>query len=112
MTTIASRTSVVRLAGAAALLAALSAWAQDDLVERGRYLTHAGGCISCQTEAVDDAVPLAGGRAMESPYGTFYSPTITPDVETGIGGWSDDDVVKAFWEGTSPDGEHSFPAFP
>lgn len=112
MTTIGSRTSLVRLAGAAALLAVLSAWAQDDLVERGRYLTHAGGCISCHTEDVDDAVPLAGGRAMESPFGTFYSPNITPDVETGIGGWSDNDFVKAFWEGTSPDGEHYFPAFP
>jgi mono/diheme cytochrome c family protein len=112
MTTIASRTKVAYFAGAATLLAALSAWAQDDLAEKGRYLTHAGGCISCHTEDVDDAVPLAGGRAMETPFGTFYSPNITPDVETGIGGWSDDDFVTAFWEGTSPEGEHYFPAFP
>lgn len=94
------------------MLAAVAAFAQDDLVERGRYLTHAGGCISCHTEDVDDAVPLAGGRAMESPFGTFYSPNITPDIATGIGGWSDDDFVKAFWQGVSPAGEHYFPAFP
>jgi mono/diheme cytochrome c family protein len=82
------------------------------MVERGRYLTHAGGCISCHTEDTDGAVPLAGGRAMETPFGTFYSPNITPDVETGIGGWSDDDFVNALWEGVSPDGEHYFPSFP
>lgn len=112
MTTIASRISFVLLAGAATLLAAPIAYGQDDLVERGQYLTYAGGCISCHTEDSDDAVPLAGGRAMETPFGTFYSPNITPDAETGIGGWSDDDFVNAFWEGVNPDGEHYFPAFP
>jgi mono/diheme cytochrome c family protein len=112
MTTIASNTSLFVLLGAASCLAAPLASAQDDAVERGQYLTWAGGCISCHTEDSDDAVPLAGGRAMETPFGTFYSPNITPDVETGIGGWSDDDFVNAFWEGISPQGEHYFPAFP
>ena len=98
---------------AAAGLAAVDARAQDDdLLARGEYLVYAGGCITCHTEDVDGAVPLAGGRAMESPFGTFYSPNITPDVATGIGGWSDDDFVNAFWEGLSPEGEHYFPAFP
>ena len=112
MTTIASRIKSVAFVGAATLLAALSVYGQDKLVERGQYLTYAGGCISCHTEDTDDAVPLAGGRAMETPFGTFYSPNITPDEETGIGGWSDDDFVNAFWEGVSPDGEHYFPSFP
>jgi len=98
--------------GAATLLAAPSVYGQEDLVERGQYLTYAGGCISCHTEDADDAVPLAGGRAMETPFGTFYSPNITPDEETGIGGWSEGDFVNAFWEGVSPDGEHYFPSFP
>ncbi len=84
----------------------------EDQVAAGRYLIHAGGCITCHTEDTVDAVPLAGGRAMESPFGTFYSPNITPDVETGIGGWSDDEFVEAFWNGVSPEGEHYFPAFP
>lgn len=107
-----SRTRQLVTLGAALFMAAPFAFGQDDLVERGRYLTYAGGCITCHTEDVDDAVPLAGGRAMETPFGTFYSPNITPDVETGIGGWSDDDFVNAFWEGVNPDGEHYFPAFP
>ena len=97
---------------AAIALAAVDALAQDDLVERGKYLVYAGGCISCHTEESDDAVPLAGGHAMESPFGTFYTPNITPDDDTGIGLWSDDEFVAAFWEGVSPEGEHYFPAFP
>ena len=94
------------------MLAAVAVSAQDDLVSRGEYLIYAGGCITCHTEDRDDAPPLAGGRAMESPFGTFYSPNITPDRETGIGNWSDDDFVNAFWNGVSPDGEHYYPAFP
>ena len=88
------------------------ALAEQTAIERGAYLLHAGGCISCHTADEDDAVLLAGGRAMESPFGTFSSPNITPDVATGIGSWSDDGFVNAFWEGVSPEGEHYFPSFP
>ncbi len=97
---------------AATLLAAVDASGQEDLVKRGEYLVSAGGCITCHTEEAEDAMPLAGGRAMEAPFGTFYSPNITPDNDSGIGGWSDDEFVEAFWEGVSPAGEHYFPAFP
>jgi len=97
---------------AAILLASVEGSAQEDTVARGKYLLYAGGCISCHTEDIDDAVPLAGGRAMETPFGTFYSPNITPDAATGIGKWSDEQFVDAFWEGVSPDGDHYFPAFP
>jgi len=97
---------------AAVCVAAVDVSAQEDQVERGRYLVYAGGCISCHTAEEPGAVPLAGGHAMESPFGTFYTPNITPDVATGIGGWSDDDFVRAFWEGVGPEGEHYFPAFP
>lgn len=115
MTGTACNTTSIKLAmllAAALMLAAVGAFAQDDALERGRYLTHAGGCVTCHTEDADDAVPFAGGRAMETPFGTFYSPNITPDAATGIGGWSDNDFINAFWEGVSPDGEHYFPAFP
>jgi mono/diheme cytochrome c family protein len=78
----------------------------------GEYLVHAGGCIDCHTAEDKAAVPLAGGRSIETPFGIFYSPNITPDVETGIGAWSDDDFVNAFWLGENPDGDHYFPAFP
>lgn len=57
-------------------------------------------------------MPLAGGRALESPFGTFYSPNITPDPETGIGGWSDAAFLQAFHEGVGPGGRYYFPAFP
>lgn len=112
MTAIASSNKRSLLVGAATMLAALSVSAQDELLERGRYLVHAGGCITCHTEDSADAKPLAGGRALESPFGTFYSPNITPDERSGIGGWSDDAFVRAFWDGVGPDGEHYFPSFP
>ena len=84
----------------------------DTLGGEGEYLAHAGGCISCHTADEDDAISLVGGRALKSPFGTFYSPNITPHNETGIGNWSDGDFVNALWEGLSPEGDHYFPAFP
>jgi mono/diheme cytochrome c family protein len=94
------------------LLTAAHAPADDTAIARGEYLTYAGGCVDCHTEDNDDASPLAGGRAVESPFGIFYSPNITPDIDTGIGKWSDDDFINAFWEGVNPDGDHYYPAFP
>ncbi len=86
--------------------------AQETAVQRGRFLLHAGGCLSCHTDDEESAIPLAGGRALESPFGTFYSPNITPDPETGIGGWTDEEFIEAFWSGIGPDGTYYFPAFP
>ena len=94
------------------LLVAPAAQPNEAIVERGEYLLHAAGCTSCHTADEDDAVPLAGGHALETPFGTFYSPNITPDPETGIGSWSDDDFVAALWHGVAPDGSSYFPAFP
>jgi len=108
------RIGIARLVAPAAILFLLStvAVAQDSLLAEGEYLMNAAGCISCHTMDEEGAEPLAGGRALLSPYGTFYSPNITPDEETGIGTWSDDDFVSALWEGLSPQGKHYFPAFP
>ena len=100
------------LALAALCAAPFASASQESAVERGKYLIHAGGCITCHTKDDKDAVPLAGGRALESPFGTFYSPNITPHPVSGIGAWSDDEFVAAFWRGVNPDGEHYFPAFP
>jgi mono/diheme cytochrome c family protein len=94
------------------LLTAIPASAEDAAISPGEYLIYAGGCIDCHTADDDDAIPLAGGRAVESPFGTFYSPNITPDVETGIGAWSNEDFIAAFWEGQNPDGDRYYPAFP
>lgn len=81
-------------------------------VERGAYLFRAGGCASCHTDAKGGGAPLAGGRPLATPFGTFYSPNITPDPEHGIGGWSVEDLVRALKEGVAPDGSHYFPVFP
>ena len=97
---------------AAPLLVAALALAQEPTIDRGEYLISAGGCVDCHTEEGNGATPLAGGRAIKSPFGTFYSPNITPDVETGIGAWSDDDFVSALREGVDPEGDHYYPAFP
>lgn len=94
------------------LVAGGPADAQDEELKRGEYLVHAGGCVTCHTEDRDDAAALAGGRVLESPYGTFYSPNITPDRATGIGGWTDEQFVAAFHDGVNPDGDAYFPAFP
>lgn len=82
------------------------------LQERGRYLVQAGGCITCHTADTDDAIPLAGGRALQTPFGTFHAPNITPDPETGIGGWTTADVATALRKGRSPEGKRYYPAFP
>ena len=79
---------------------------------RGEYLFHAAGCLACHTDVDNNGLPLAGGRALKTPFGTFYSPNITPDPVHGIGGWSDDDFVRALREGIAPDGSHYYPSFP
>ena len=79
-------------------------------VERGAYLVRAAGCISCHT--AKDGPALAGGLPLKTPFGTYYSPNITPDQETGIGTWSDEDFLKAVKLGLRPDGSHLFPVFP
>ena len=88
--------------------AAWTSAAAESPVEHGRYVFFAAGCISCHT--ADEA--LAGGRAIESPYGTFYPPNITPSKEHGIGGWEKTDLERALRQGMSPQGEHYYPAFP
>jgi mono/diheme cytochrome c family protein len=93
-------------------LATAATGAEDSLVAKGEYLVHAGGCVTCHTADEDGATPLVGGRALQSPFGTFYSPNITPDIKTGIGGWSDEDFVRALWDGVNPAGDDYFPAFP
>lgn len=79
-------------------------------VARGAYLARAGGCISCHTVAGGE--PLAGGRAVPTPFGTIYTPNITPDRETGIGDWSADDFRRAMREGIDAHGNYLYPAFP
>jgi mono/diheme cytochrome c family protein len=85
--------------------------AQGD-AKRGQYLVKAGGCVGCHTEEKKDAAPFAGGRALKTPFGTFYGPNITPHPEAGIGRWTEADFVNAMRRGRRPDGANYFPAFP
>ena len=88
-----------------------TAQAQGD-AKRGQYLVKAGGCLACHTEEKKDAVPFAGGRALKTPFGTFYGPNITPHPEAGIGRWTEADFIRAMRLGVRPDGADFFPAFP
>ncbi|MEK9134123.1 MAG: hypothetical protein AAB333_04605, partial [Pseudomonadota bacterium] len=81
-------------------------------MRQGEYLFRAAGCANCHTDEKNKGAPLAGRRALKTPFGTFYSPNITPDPETGIGRWSEADFVRALREGISPEGGHYYPAFP
>jgi len=80
--------------------------------KRGEYIYRLAGCKSCHTDSMDKELGPAGGVALDTPFGTFYTPNITPDQETGIGGWSDQQFIDAMRKGLSPDGEDYFPAFP
>lgn len=88
-----------------------AARAQGD-AKRGEYLAAAGGCLGCHTEQAKDAAPYAGGRALKTPFGTFYGPNITPHAGAGLGRWSEADFIRAMREGRRPDGANYFPAFP
>jgi mono/diheme cytochrome c family protein len=80
-------------------------------IERGRYLTIAGDCAACHTVPGSDR-PYAGGRPIETPFGNLVAPNITPDLDTGIGAWSDDAFVNAMTKGIRPDGANLYPAMP
>ncbi len=79
-------------------------------VERGRYLATLGDCAACHTEKGGQA--FAGGRPIETGFGTIFSPNITPDRETGIGSWSRDAFYQALHTGHDDEGKHLYPAFP
>src|SRR5690606_24661712 len=62
-----------------------------DPLARGQYLAIAANCQACHT--TDGGIPFAGGRPFVTDFGTIYASNITPDVETGIGAWSDADFL-------------------
>ena len=94
------------------LAPAPAAGADDPAVRRGAYVFRAAGCLSCHTDFKNKGAPLAGGRALKTPFGTFYSPNITPDPKHGIGAWREADFRRALRQGRAPDGTHYFQAFP
>ena len=97
---------------ALALLAAAAARADQAQLDRGAYLFSAADCGACHTNVKEKGPLLAGGRPLKTPFGTFYTPNITPDPDTGIGRWSDADFKLALRRGVSPGNDHYFPVFP
>jgi cytochrome c5 len=81
-------------------------------VARGEYLAKMGDCISCHTNVKSGTPAYSGGLPLATPFGTFYSPNITPDKETGIGNWTEGDFIRALKEGRDPHGRNYFPVFP
>lgn len=81
-----------------------------ELVQRGAYLAKAGNCAACHTAR--GGAPFAGGKGIETPFGTVYASNITPDPENGIGKWSADHFWRAMHHGRSRDGRLLYPAFP
>ena len=114
--------AVLALAGTAGLYATapkrLDADALAGLVPdlvAGAQVFLAGGCGSCHAApnaTRDTRLNLTGGQAFVSDFGTFYAPNISPDTRAGIGDWSALDLANAMLHGTSPGGQHYYPAFP
>jgi mono/diheme cytochrome c family protein len=84
--------------------------AKASLVERGAYLARAADCEACHSS--QGGKNYAGGLAIRLPFGTLYSTNITPDKETGIGNYSDQDFLNAVHRGIRRDGARLYPAMP
>jgi mono/diheme cytochrome c family protein len=82
-----------------------------DQIKKGHYLTTVADCFACHT-VLDGGMPFAGGRPIETPFGIITSSNITPDNETGIGAWSDQQFDDAVRKGVRPDGSRLYPAMP
>jgi len=93
---------------------AVLAGLEPDLAN-GEMVFIASGCASChmaEGATGDGRLVLAGGQKIVSPFGTFHVPNISQDPAHGIGSWSDLDLWNALHHGTTPDGQHLYPAFP
>jgi mono/diheme cytochrome c family protein len=118
---VAFAATLLALTGSGASFIVRSALAQEspflgqgqslsETVQRGKYLAEAGDCIACHTK--HDGPAFAGGLPMVTPFGTIYSPNITPDQDDGIGNWTADDFYKMLHTGRSRDGTLLYPAMP
>ncbi len=82
-----------------------------DKIEKGHYLATVADCFACHT-VPNAGKPFAGGRPLETPFGAITAPNITPDAETGIGAWTDEQFDSAVRKGLMPDGRRLYPAMP
>jgi mono/diheme cytochrome c family protein len=98
------------LTGAFAAPALAGAQPDYDRVHAGRYQAILGDCLGCHT--APGGRPFAGGAPLQTPFGAMVAPNITPDQETGIGNWSQEDFRRAVKEGVGPGGKRLYPAMP
>jgi mono/diheme cytochrome c family protein len=105
--TLAVALSVLGIAGSAAVPASA---ATPEEIARGKYIFGATGGCGCHTEKNQPV--NAGGRRYDGPFGTVYATNITPDGKTGIGGWTDAQIVEAIRSGRRPNGERLIPVHP
>jgi mono/diheme cytochrome c family protein len=82
----------------------------SETIARGKSLTEAADCSSCHT--TDPAKPFAGGRRLDTPFGAIYSANLTPDRDTGLGAWSDEEFYRAVHLGVGRNGTRSTPRSP
>ena len=115
MTTIRTAATCAAVIGALAVNAAVA----DDAAMRGKYLVTLMSCTDCHTPGYflgkPDMARYLGGSdvGFEIPgLGYFYGPNLTPDKETGIGGWSEDEIVATLRTGQRPDGRELAPVMP
>jgi mono/diheme cytochrome c family protein len=113
------RLAAIAIAAACSIPAAAQPAADPKLIERGKYLATIGGCADCHTPGYflgkpDAARPLGGSEVgFEIPgLGVFHGPNLTPDKETGLGGWTDQQVIAAIQKGMRPDGRMLAPVMP
>lgn len=110
------RTAAAAVAAFAALLLGVGAAQADpdmqsfSMIQRGKYLTTLGDCVACHT--APGGKPFAGGLPVATPFGTVISPNITPDLETGIGAWTDAQFASVMHKGVARGGTLLYPAMP
>src|SRR5262249_51877685 len=83
-----------------------------DLVARGKYVFGASGGCACHTTPDGAGLNAGGAKFGMSFFGVVYTPNITPDAETGIGKWTDAQIINAIRRGERPDGSRLFPIHP
>jgi mono/diheme cytochrome c family protein len=99
----------ILLAGLSAMIPAKAADGPG-LIAQGQYLSRLGDCMACHTRP--GGAPFAGGLPIGTPFGTVNTTNITPDPDTGIGDWSDEDFYRAVTDGIGRQGEYLYPAMP
>jgi len=104
MRTILAGLAVVGLALCSAVASTVrAAEPSPELIAYGKTLVEAGDCAGCHT--ADPAKPFAGGKRIDTPFGAIYAPHLTPDRDTGIGGWTEEQIADYLESGNRPDGD-------